>query len=163
MSEALRRFCLSLGSNIRPELALPLAVHRLHGLFVVERVSQVWETAPVGGDGPNFLNAAVLLRAPYDPAALKEQVLRPLEAEMGRVRGLDKNAPRSIDLDVILCDGQVIDAQIWQRAHLAIPTLEVWHEPLLGPNDETLRLAAARLAAQTDIRPRPDVRLVEFI
>ncbi len=159
MTAPLRRICLSLGSNIRPELALPQAVQKLHGLFLVERVSQVWESAAVGAAGPNFLNAALLLRAPYEPYALKEQVLRPLEAQLGRVRSADKNAPRTIDLDVILCDGQVIDAEIWERAHLAIPVLEVWDKPLRGPNGESLRQAAARLAGQTDIRPRADVKL----
>ncbi len=159
MTPELHRICLSLGSNIRPELALPEAVRRLHGLFVVESCSQVWETAAVGGDGPNFLNAAVLLRAPYDPAALKDQVLRPLEAEMGRVRGADKNAPRTIDLDVILWDGQVIDEQLWERSHLAVPILEVWPEPVLAPNGESLRAAAARLSRQTAIHPRTDVKL----
>lgn len=159
MTSRLHRVCLSLGSNIHPEQALPQAVRRLRGLFPLERVSRVWETPAVGSDGPNFLNAAVTLLADRDPAALKDEVLRPLEAELGRVRGPDKNAPRTIDLDVLVCDGAVVDPQLWQRAHLAVPAVEAWNQPLLAPDGESLQAAAARLARQTPILPRPDVQL----
>lgn len=59
-----------------------------------------------------------------DAEALKLQVLRPLESELGRQRGPDKNAPRTIDLDVLVFDDDVLDEHIWDYPHLAIPLAE---------------------------------------
>lgn len=146
------RACLLLGSNIRPAHYIPLAVQRLEALLIVERVSHTWETPAVGSSGPNFLNQALLVRTDLAPQELKEQVLRPLESDLGRVRSADKNAPRTIDIDVILWDSQVVDEQIWQRAHVAVPVEEVWPEPLPGPGGETLAQTAARLQRMNPIR-----------
>ncbi len=52
--------CLLLGSNIRPEHNLPLAVDQLQKTLTILRISRAWETPPVGSTGPNFLNAAIL-------------------------------------------------------------------------------------------------------
>ncbi len=101
--------CLLLGSNIQPELNLPLAVATLRRQLSILQVSRVWESPPEGAGGPNFLNAALLARTPHDQVILKSEILTPLEARMGRVRSADKNAPRPIDLDIILFDGQIMD------------------------------------------------------
>ena len=42
---------------------------------------------------------------------LKWQVLRPIEAEVGRVRGPDRYAPRTIDLDLLAYD--LLEAALW--------------------------------------------------
>ena len=148
------RACLLLGSNIEPERNLSLAVQRLQVLLIVDRVSHAWETPAVGSDGPNFLNAALLVRTDLAPQELKEQVLRPLETELGRVRSTDKNSPRTIDIDVILWDDQVLDEMIWHLAHVAVPAEEVWPQPLPGPGGETLVQVAARLERTTPIRKK---------
>jgi 2-amino-4-hydroxy-6-hydroxymethyldihydropteridine diphosphokinase len=148
------RACLLLGSNIEPERNLSMAVQRLQVLLIVDRVSHAWETPAVGSDGPNFLNAALLVRTDLAPQELKEQVLRPLETELGRVRSADKNSPRTIDIDVILWDDQVLDEMIWHLAHVAVPAEEVWPQPLPGPGGETLVQVAARLERTTPIRKR---------
>ncbi len=59
-------------------------------------------------DQPNFLNAAVLIETDLTAAELKEQVLQVIERELGRVRTADKNAPRTIDLDIALFGDQVL-------------------------------------------------------
>jgi 2-amino-4-hydroxy-6-hydroxymethyldihydropteridine diphosphokinase len=147
----IHRACLLLGSNIEPERHLSLAVKRLQALLIVERVSHAWETPAVGSEGPNFLNAALLVRTDLAPQELKEQVLRPLENELGRVRSLDKNAPRTIDIDVILWDDHVLDETIWHLAHVAVPAEEIWPQPLPGPSGETLVQVAARLERTSPI------------
>jgi 2-amino-4-hydroxy-6-hydroxymethyldihydropteridine diphosphokinase len=146
------RACLLLGSNIEPERHLSLAVQRLQALLIVERVSHAWETPAVGSEGPNFLNAALLVRTDLAPQELKEQVLRPLENELGRVRGAYLSALRTIDIDVILWDDQVLDEMIWYLAHVAVPAEEIWPQPLPGPGGETLVQVAARLERTTPIR-----------
>jgi hypothetical protein len=64
--------CLLLGSNIRPEYHLPLAVALLRQELTILRVSSVWESAPVGGQGPNYLNAAMLAISQRNALLLKK-------------------------------------------------------------------------------------------
>jgi len=106
----LNRVFISLGSNIDAEHNLPEAVRRLATRCRLLAVSPVYETLPVGTtDQPNFLNAAVLIETGLAAAELETQVLDAIEQELGRVRTADKNAPRTIDLDISLFGDQVLD------------------------------------------------------
>lgn len=154
--------CLLLGSNIAPEVHLPQAVALLAERFAVQRVSRAWETPAVGSDGPNFINAAVLVDTPLDPLAIKNQVLRPLEARLGRVRSADKNAPRTIDIDVVVWDGRPLDADLNRYAHIAIPMAELIPEATLGLGGEPLQHTAERLLQQATIRSRPELNLARL-
>jgi 2-amino-4-hydroxy-6-hydroxymethyldihydropteridine diphosphokinase len=150
--------CLLLGSNIQPEHNLPLAVDQLQKRLTILQISRVWETAPVGLAGPNFLNAAVLARTPLDQTSLKLEILVPLEARLGRVRTTDKNAPRPIDLDIVLFDGNVLDQSLWHFAHRAVPLAEIQPE-LISDSGEKLKEIARKFAADSSVRLREDVVL----
>ncbi len=77
--------------------AVKWLARRLH----VVGVSRVFETRPVGApDAPMFLNAAVEVDCPLSPRELKFELLRPLERSLGRVRTADRNAPRTVDVDI---------------------------------------------------------------
>ena len=91
----------------------------------IGKVSSVWESPAVGSPGPNFLNVAIQVQSNLQPDALKHLVLRNVEAYLGRQRMKDKNAPRTIDIDIAILDGKVIDDQVWEQAHLAIPLAEI--------------------------------------
>jgi 2-amino-4-hydroxy-6-hydroxymethyldihydropteridine diphosphokinase len=158
MNRAGHEVCLLLGSNIRPEDNLPLAAGQLKKDLTILKVSSVWETPAAASNGPNYLNAALLALCALDAGALKEQVLRPLEARLGRVRSRDKNAPRPIDLDIILFDGRPLDAALWEQAHRAVPVAELLPD-LRSEAGERLGQAARRLAAATPIRLRGDVSI----
>lgn len=159
------RVFVALGSNIRPELNLREAVLRLASSCTVHALSSVYETAPVGKtDQPNFLNAAVLIETERDAAALKQEVLKVIESELGRVRTADKNAPRTIDLDITLFDEQVLDAggrhipdpDLLRYAHIAVPMADLapaYRHPETG---QTLRQIAERLS-RVGLKRRPDV------
>ena len=162
MTQPGHQACLLLGSNIQPEINLPRAVSQLQSQVEVLRASSVWETPSVGSGGPNFLNAALLIATSIEALALKEQVLRPLEARMGRVRTADKNAPRTIDLDIILFDGRLLDPSLWLHAHRAVPVAELMPN-YRSETGETLSQAASRLAHSTDIRMRADVTIASQI
>ncbi len=96
---------LGLGSNIgdRHEY-LRDAIRRLgeKGLEV-EAVSSAWETEPVGEilDQPDFLNAAIRVRSDLEPEELLD-LLKEVEAELGRETGLPRHSPRVIDVDLLL-------------------------------------------------------------
>ena len=151
--------CLLLGSNLAPEVNLPKAIALLAERFTLKHISQTWETPAVGSDGPNFLNAALLLLTTLAPADLKEQVLRPLEASLGRVRSHDKNAPRTIDIDVIVWDSRQIEPALQRHAHIAVPVAELMPDYRPNGAGEPLQLAASRLRRLTPIRTRPELQL----
>jgi 2-amino-4-hydroxy-6-hydroxymethyldihydropteridine diphosphokinase len=150
--------CLILGSNIQPEKNLALAVDLLQQEIKIVRLSSTWETAPVGSAGPDFLNLAMLISTSLEAAELKDRVLRPLEAQLGRVRSADKNEPRTIDLDILLFDGRLLDPNLFRYAHQAVPVSEILPD-YQSDQGEILAEVAARLAKTTSIHLKPDVRI----
>ena len=153
---AFHRVCLLLGSNIQPERNIPLAIYLLKKQVKVTRTSSTWESAAVGSNGPNMLNAAVMINTSLDLADLKEKLVHPLENQLGRVRTQDKNAPRTIDIDIILYDKQVVEPALWEYAFRAVPVAQLAPE-LLSADGETLIMVAQQLAKSTPIWIRKDV------
>jgi len=100
---------LSVGSNIDPYENILQAAALLadqHNLISVS--SFIW-TSPEGfADQPDFLNGAFYIKTDLKLPALKEQ-LRDIETRLGRIRMPNKNGPRSIDLDIVVFNGRVID------------------------------------------------------
>jgi len=99
---------LGLGSNQDPHKYLRLAVEELGRRFVLQRVSPVYRNRPVGFEGADFLNAV----ARAETALSADGVCRQLEEihELaGRKRGADPFVPRTLDIDLLLYDGDIID------------------------------------------------------
>ena len=151
------RVCLLLGSNIQPEENLRKAVHFLRQNFRVEQGSGIWESAAIGSDGPNFLNAAVIIHTSLKPQQLKESYLRPLEALMGRVRTMDKNAPRTIDIDIVAWDADIVDVNVWKFAHAAVPVAELLPCYQSEVTGEYLEQRAAHLSRVTPVFARREI------
>lgn len=101
---------LTVGSNINPEHHLRQALRRLKEICMVIQASPVYETAPVGYlEQDHFLNAAFHVQTEDDPVTFKTKLLA-IETQLGRVRDPNnKNAPRTIDLDIALWDDAVFD------------------------------------------------------
>ncbi len=127
---------VSVGSNIEPERQIPAAVRRIARHTQLRGVSRVYQTAAVGSiDQPDYLNAAVALQTELEPKALKFNVLRAIEAELGRVRTVEKFAPRPIDLDIALYGKRTVldasndlvlpDPDILKFAHVAVPLADL--------------------------------------
>jgi len=148
---------LSLGSNIQPEINLPRAIELLHEYGEILRVSSAWESEAVGSDGPNFLNACVLLITATAEAELKEKVIDPIETKLGRVRTADKYAPRTIDIDAILFDDRSLNAKYWKQAFVVVPLAEI-HPEFQNPiTQENIIETAARLRREVWMETRPGV------
>lgn len=154
---------IALGSNIEPRENLPRALERLRRLLTLTAVSPVYETAPVGsGAAPVFLNAAVRSATHRSPGDLKWQLLRPIETELGRVRTGDRNAPRTLDLDLVLYGGLVLrdpeqgltlpDPDLLLHAHLALPAADVAGELRHPVTGKTLAEIAAAFRSAPGVR-----------
>jgi len=102
---------IALGSNSGDRLAnLRAAVAALRERDPGLEVSPVYETAPVDcpeGSGA-FYNAVAILRWTETPEALLD-FLRGIESSLGRPAARTRNAPRSIDLDILYAGDTVRD------------------------------------------------------
>jgi len=148
---------LSLGSNIEPVQNLPKALDLLRQQGEVLKISNAWESEAVGSDGPNFLNACVLFRTPLLQEELKEKVIHPIESTLGRKRTADKYAPRTIDIDIVLFDDQLLNDKFWKQAFVVLPLAEIYPEyrnPLTGAK---VIEVAARLRQNVWVESRPEV------
>ena len=148
---------LSLGSNIEPELNLVRALELLHKLGRVEKISSAWESESVGAEGPNYLNACILFVTPLEQDALKERVLLPIEAQLGRKRTENRFAPRPIDIDIVVFDERSCDDKYWEQAFVVIPLAEI-HPHFRNPvQNETVAETATRLHSGFWMEARRDV------
>ncbi len=98
---------LSLGSNQQPEANLRAAAAALRARFGAVRFSPVYRTRAVGFDGPDFLNAAAELTTDMAPQAL-DAWLHALEDAQGRRRDVPRFSSRTLDIDLLLYDDQVL-------------------------------------------------------
>lgn len=125
---------IGLGSNLGDRLAsLRAAVEQLGRAFELSARSSVYETAAIGPPQPDYLNAAVRVRAPGAPEEVLP-VLLAIEQRGGRVRRADERwLARTIDLDVLWGDGVVVStpsltvphARLLERAFALLPLLDV--------------------------------------
>lgn len=137
---------IGLGANLAdPEKQVRAALDELAATqgIVLERKSSLYRTAPIGYDNqPDFINAVARVRTTLEPQALLDALLD-IERTHGRVREF-LNAPRTLDLDVLLYEDRVINTDTLNvphpRAHLRafvlLPLLEVSPDvviPGIGP------------------------------
>lgn len=105
---------IALGSNLGDrEKMLRAALRKLDQPpdVRVTKVSGFLDNPAVGGpdDSPSFLNAAAEVQTTLGAKALLERLLE-TERSLGRHRG-EKWGPRSIDLDLLLFDQQIIESE----------------------------------------------------
>ena len=124
---------LSLGANLGHRQANILqAFQFIQTRTSIKRVSSFYETDPVGfQDQPRFINVACFLETGLSPRKLLDFV-KWIEKRMGRMSSLP-NAPRPIDIDLILYDEAVIDTpdlviphpRMHERAFVLVPLVEI--------------------------------------
>jgi len=78
-------------------------------------VSSLWRSAPVDARGPDFLNAVAALDTTLAPLELLRR-LQAIELEHGRERPY-RNAPRTLDLDLLLYGGLCQDDPVLTLPH----------------------------------------------
>ncbi len=160
-----RTVLLSLGSNVEPEKNIIRVLDRLDELLGIESASPVYSADPVGNPGPQFLNGAVRMTSSLDPWQLKFDIFRPLEAELGRIRTSDPGAPRTIDIDLSIVEGLIVDRPGLQlpdpetltRAHVALPLADVAPDFVHPVAGVPLREVAAHFHGEGGLRLLPSL------
>lgn len=93
--------------------------------------SSLFRTAPVDAGGDDYVNAVAKIETSLAPLDLLD-ALRAIEQDMGRERPY-RNAPRTLDLDILLYGAQTITSdaltvphpRMTQRAFVLIPLLQI--------------------------------------
>ncbi|OOZ37209.1 2-amino-4-hydroxy-6-hydroxymethyldihydropteridine diphosphokinase [Solemya velesiana gill symbiont] len=101
------RIWLSLGSNIDREANICGALQALDRHFGPLVISRVFESEAVGFEGDPFYNLVVGLESESSIDDLMG-VFRGIESDFGRVRGDDKFAARTLDIDLLTYGDQVL-------------------------------------------------------
>ncbi|MDO8930787.1 MAG: 2-amino-4-hydroxy-6-hydroxymethyldihydropteridine diphosphokinase [Rhodocyclaceae bacterium] len=126
---------IALGANLgNPIITVKSAIADLDCIADSRRVatSSLYHTAPVGlKNQPDFINAVVALETGLAPQALLEQLFA-IEFQFGRQRSV-RNAPRTLDLDLLLYGDAVLDTptltlphpRMHERAFVLAPLAEI--------------------------------------
>ena len=138
---------LGLGSNMGKrqdnlDEALSLLSHRLR----MEKVSSVYDTEPVGDmDQPRFLNLVCQVYTRLAPMELLA-LAKGIELKLGRAPG-KSNAPRPIDIDILLYGDQIVETpelviphpRMAERAFVLIPLAEIAPNLVHPPGGKTTK------------------------
>ncbi|MCX7139607.1 MAG: 2-amino-4-hydroxy-6-hydroxymethyldihydropteridine diphosphokinase [Proteobacteria bacterium] len=148
---------IGLGSNLGDsESTVRHGIAALAGLPLIEltAASSLYRSAPIDATGqPDYVNAVAEVATGLSPPSLLAALLS-IEKDHGRERSF-RNAPRTLDLDLLLYDADTIDApglvvphpRMHERAFVLAPLLELAPAcviPGKGPASEWL----ARCAGQ---------------
>jgi 2-amino-4-hydroxy-6-hydroxymethyldihydropteridine diphosphokinase len=154
--ESAQRAYVGLGANLGDALgALRAAVAALAGLPGTRRaaVSSLYRSAPIDSSGPDYLNAVAALDTMLDPHQLLA-ALQAIELDHGRERPY-RNAPRTLDLDLLLHGDAVIATptltlphpRLHERAFVLVPLAEI-APGLVVPGVGTIEAVLLRVVDQ---------------
>jgi 2-amino-4-hydroxy-6-hydroxymethyldihydropteridine diphosphokinase len=114
------RVYIGIGSNLGDRRANTLeALDRVGKLPAtrIVRASSLYESEPLGDAKTWFVNSAIEIETEYDAEQLLKK-LKAIETLMGRKRVKGKRwGSRVIDLDILLCDQEIIDKRSLKVPH----------------------------------------------
>ena len=143
---------IALGSNLQnPQAQVKRALHSIANTAHIQLIqaSSLYKTAPVGYDNqPDFINAVAEIKTDLSPLALLKTLLA-IEHEHGRERPF-ANAPRVLDLDLLLYEDLVINSpelilphpRMHSRGFVMLPLAEIAPKISVGQHGYADVLAA---------------------
>jgi len=117
MTAPVRAF-VGVGANLGEAQATVRAALQALGRLPETRciaISSLYRSAPIEASGPDFINAVAELHSTLPALALLRE-LQAIEHTFGRVRSV-RNAPRTLDLDLLLYGEQVMDSDVLTLPH----------------------------------------------
>jgi 2-amino-4-hydroxy-6-hydroxymethyldihydropteridine diphosphokinase len=110
---------LGLGSNVNAEFHITAAVRALREAFSECHLSPIYRSRAVGFEGNDFINLAAVVETDLDALELRDW-LRRMEDRFGRDRAQPRYSDRTLDIDILLMDDQVIKTEL-----LVLPRAEI--------------------------------------
>ena len=155
---------IGMGGNVgNPRRAFRLAAQALFPFLRNPKISPLYRTSPVGGptDQPDFLNAVIIGTTSLSAQALLT-LLRKSEISAGRKRGGPRNAPRPLDLDLLLYGDERITTRrltvphprMTSRLFVLVPLADVAPRRVVPGTGKTVArfLAEARQRSTESVR-----------
>lgn len=126
---------ISLGSNINREENTRAGIAALKRAFGNLTLSSVYESEAVGFDGDAFYNMVIACEVSM-PVHDTNQVLRDIEDANGRDRSGPKFSSRTLDLDLLLYDDQILDENglVLPRGEILKNAFVLWPLAEIAPN-----------------------------
>ena len=122
----LNQAIIGIGSNIHPVKNIATAMKKIEAGHRIIKKSRFVETEPIWYlKQPDFVNGVIMIETDLRQDQLKAWLLD-TEKAMGRIRGENKYGPRSIDLDIVVWNGVIVDDDIYERQFLRDAVLEVY-------------------------------------
>lgn len=116
---------IGIGSNIDPENNIQQMLRLLGKEVKIRKVSSLVTTKPIGmKEQPDFINGAVKIETILDREELKKK-LKEIEQKLGRTRQGHKFGPRTMDLDIVVWNGKIVDKEYYSRDFLQKSVAEV--------------------------------------
>ena len=116
---------IAVGSNIDPDKNIARARAILAKDFELVAETDLVSTKPVGYTRqPDFLNGAFLIRTDLKLELLRQH-LKKIEDTLGRRRTILKFGPRTVDLDIVVWNGKLLDPDFYERDYLKKAVLEL--------------------------------------
>ncbi len=114
-------------------------------------VSSFYESAAAhGAEGPAYLNVAAALRTQLDAESFK-RFARDVELAVGRARSTRRLAARPIDIDLLIFDGEVVQAHFEARPYNVAPLAEIAPHAVSAPPGRSDPPARAQVCASIPI------------
>jgi 2-amino-4-hydroxy-6-hydroxymethyldihydropteridine diphosphokinase len=139
---------IALGSNLEnPKEQVKqgiLSIKNIKGVRILCE-SYLYETPPVGIlDQPNFINAVIKIDSDLSPYELLNKLLK-IENLAARIR-IDKNGPRTLDLDILLFDNLILNdknliiphPRMHERLFVLLPLKDI-DENVVIPNQGSIK------------------------
>jgi 2-amino-4-hydroxy-6-hydroxymethyldihydropteridine diphosphokinase len=116
---------IGISSNIEPEQNIAAALFFLRQKLELVAISSFLKTSPIGiTEQPDFLNGATKVFTEMEMAEFKDY-LKNIEVRLRRDRTAAKYDPRTIDLDLVKWDSEIIDQDYYNRDFLKTVVNEV--------------------------------------
>ncbi len=116
---------IALGSNIYPQENIIKARQVLTNEFKLLKESHYVSTKAIGPTvQPDFINGALWIQTDLELESLKAR-LKELEQSLGRSNDAFKYAPRTIDLDLIVWNNEVVDRDFYEMDFVRMAVLEL--------------------------------------
>ncbi|MDO5667530.1 MAG: 2-amino-4-hydroxy-6-hydroxymethyldihydropteridine diphosphokinase [Alcaligenaceae bacterium] len=148
---------IALGANLNsPANTLEAALATIAESVEIELIqrSSLYRSPPLDADGPDYINAVAEIHTTLEPLALLHR-LQAIENAFGRERAY-RNAPRTLDLDVLLYEGFNSDSaeltvphpRLHLRSFVLMPLIEIAGDIVLAQGSASNLLEDALASGQ---------------